>query len=95
MRNILIIGLVSLLTACGERAEPGTPLAARFLAAKFVGEAHMADPVVVRDEPVINGDTATVKTEFGKNKGCTVELVRSDSEKEYGWLVKAIACAQD
>lgn len=93
MRNILIVGVVFLLAACGERAEPGTSLAARFLAAKYVGELHNVEPVFVHDDPVVKGDTATVKTTFGASKGCTVELVRSNSEKEYGWLVKAIACA--
>jgi hypothetical protein len=92
MRNILIIGLVSLLAACGERAEPGTALAARFMAAEYVGKHNRIDPVYVREEPVINGDTATVETVFGTNKGCRVELIRAPLEKEYGWLVKAMVC---
>lgn len=71
---------------------PGSPLAARLLAAAYVGETSGFDPVYVNEEPVIRGDKAMVRTVYGTNKGCTVGMVRSAADREYGWLVTAIAC---
>ncbi|MYM92643.1 hypothetical protein GTP90_02070 [Rugamonas sp. FT81W] len=75
-------------------APPGSPLAARLLAAQYVGQSQGADPVRVNEEPVIQAGTATVKTVFGTNQECTVKLVRSHDETRYGWLVERVACGQ-
>lgn len=74
--------------------EPGSALAARFLAAEYVGKANSADPVRVNQAPSLQADHATVITAFGLGQECTVRLVRSDTEIKYGWLVESMACGQ-
>lgn len=75
-------------------AEPGSALAARFLAAEYVGKAHRADPVRVDQAPSIQADRATVITAFGISEKCTVRMVRSSSDEKYGWIVENMACGQ-
>ena len=70
----------------------GSPIAARFLAAKYVGMSQRTHPVRVNDAPIIEGNRATAKAVFGNGAECTVRMVRVESEKEYGWMVEAIAC---
>lgn len=91
--KILLTVLIAtaLLSACGEHAQPGSPLAARFAAAEFVGKAYNVDPVRVRDEPVILGDTANVNAEFDGGT-CKLELVKKVDANRYGWLAKKVAC---
>lgn len=99
-RNILLAFLVAIvLGIIGYRgltkppaSQPGSALAARFLAAKYVGTSLKIDPVHVYEPPEINGAKAIVKTVVGANKGCTVNLIRSESDAEYGWLVERMAC---
>ena len=81
------------LTKSGE-AEPGSLLAARLLAAEYVGKAYRADPVRVDQAPSIQADRATVKTVFGVGKECMVRMVRANFEKKYGWLVENMTCSQ-
>lgn len=73
---------------------PGTDMAARLLAAKYVGLKQGADPVRVIEAPIIQAGRATVKTVFGRNKGCTVRMALAESEKEYGWLIEGLACGE-
>lgn len=74
--------------------EAGSALAARFLAAEYVGKANSADPVRVDQAPSIQADRATVITAFGMRQECRVRLVRSDTEIKYGWLVESMACGE-
>lgn len=72
--------------------QAGSPLAARLLAEKYVGLSQGVDPVHVNETPIIEANRATAKAEFGSNKECTVKMVRTEKEKENGWLVEAISC---
>jgi hypothetical protein len=75
-------------------AEPGSALAARFLAAEYVGKALSADPVRVDQAPSIQADRATVIAVVGVGKECTVRMIRSNVERKYGWLVESLSCDQ-
>ena len=86
----LLLASLSLLAACGERVVPGSALAAKLLAKNYVNGG--LDPVYVKEEPFIKGEKAMVKTVYGINKGCTVGMVRSEAEIEFGWKIVAIAC---
>ena len=88
----IILGVIGYRGLNKQVAPPGTPLAARFLAAKYVGMTQSVDPVRVNDAPIIEGNRATAKAVFGKGAECTVRMVRAESEKEYGWMVEASAC---
>jgi hypothetical protein len=93
----LLVAVSLAIMACGNvnkpvHAEPGSVLAARFLAAKTVGEAHRVDPVRVSEEPKVQGNLATVKAVFGADKMCVVKLARFEAEKVYGWIVEGMAC---
>lgn len=101
-RNILLAVVVAVVLGVlayrgltkPVEAEPGSALAARFLAAEYVGKLHNADPVRVDQPPTIEADHATVITNFGVSKKCTVRMVRSNLEKKHGWLVESLACVQ-
>ncbi|MFP3637843.1 hypothetical protein [Paraburkholderia sp. SIMBA_054] len=92
-KALVSFAIPALLSACGEHAQPGSSLAARFAAAEVVGKAYEVDPVRVNAEPVISGETANVVAEF-KGGTCNVELGRSESAEPYGWLAKRIACVK-
>ncbi|ALS68445.1 hypothetical protein AT395_24850 (plasmid) [Pandoraea apista] len=81
----------ALLSACGEHAQPGSLLAARFAAAEAVGKAYKIDPVHVNEEPEVVGEVAHVKTTFSGG-ACTVELVKRALANRHGWLAKTITC---
>ena len=85
-----MLASLSIFVACGERVVPGSALAAKLLAKNYVNGG--LDPVYVKEEPVIKGERAMVKTVYGINKGCTVGMVRSKAEIEFGWKIVAIAC---
>ncbi|MGB8419664.1 hypothetical protein [Paraburkholderia sp.] len=89
--TLIVLAVATLLSACGEHAEPGSSLAARFAAAEFVGKAYNVDPVRVNDEPVISGDTANVTTVFNGGM-CKLELVKKVDANPYGWLARKVAC---
>ncbi|MDR5799033.1 MULTISPECIES: hypothetical protein [Caballeronia] len=92
MKRLSMVLIVPvLLSACGEHAQPGSSLAARYAAAEFVGKAYNVDPVRVKDEPVIVGETANVTTEFDGGT-CKLVLVKQVDADQYGWLAKKIAC---
>lgn len=92
MKHISIVLAVPLLmSACGDHAQPGSSLAARFAAAEAVGKMRSVDPVEVRDEPVFDGDIANVSTVFNGG-ACQVELVKRMDANKYGWVAKAITC---
>lgn len=101
-RNLILCVVVAVvLGTVGYRgltkpveAEPGSALAARFLAAEYVGKVHRTDPVRVDQAPSIQADRATVMTVLGAGKGCMVRMVRSNSDRKYGWLVESMACGQ-
>ena len=94
LSKIILMILVALaLSACGDKAEPGTSLAARFMAAEFVGKLYDVEPVSVTDEPVVNGDTAKVTTIF-KDKACIVGLVKHPTANKYGWVAESIQCGK-
>ncbi|ABO59754.1 hypothetical protein LA345_40560 (plasmid) [Burkholderia vietnamiensis] len=90
-RFSMVLIVPVLLSACGEHAQPGSSLAARYAAAEFVGKTYNVDPVRVKDEPVIVGDTANVITEFDGGT-CRLELGKQVDANQYGWLAKKIAC---
>ena len=101
-RNLILCFVVAIvLGILGYRgltkpveAEPGSALAARFLAAEYVGKAQRVDPVRVDKAPRMHGDRATVITAFGAGNECAVRMVQASSEKRYGWLVESMACGQ-
>jgi hypothetical protein len=72
----MLLATPALLTACGEHAKPGSPLAARFAAAESVGKIYNVDPVRVNDEPVISGGAAGVVTAFVCGT-CKLDLVKN------------------
>lgn len=81
------------LTACGEKSEPGTALAARFMAAEAVSQMYEAERVWVKDEPVVNGDTANVTATF-RDQTCILDLVKHSTANKYGWVMKSIRCGK-
>jgi hypothetical protein len=101
--QLLCLGVAIFLGVVGYRGltkpgptPPGSPLAARFLAAEYVGISHKTEPVYVYEAPVIQAGKAVVKTVFGKTKNneCIVRMIRSEQETKYGWLVESMACGK-
>lgn len=93
IRFFMMLAVPALLAACGEHAPAGSPLAARFAGAEFVGKAYDVDPVRVNDDPIISGDTAKVGAEF-LHGVCKLDLVRKVDANQYGWLVTKVVCAR-
>jgi hypothetical protein len=93
-RYLLFVSVAALLSACGEHAEPGSSLAARFMVAEFVGKSYHVDLVHVDEEPVVVGDTAKVTAVF-QGGACRLELAKKLDANQYGWLAKTISgCRQ-
>lgn len=70
--------------------KPGTAEAAKELAPKFLVEMF-----TVVDEPVIEGDAATVNVLIMQQK-CVLTMQRTkrtNSDNAYGWLVNKTSCA--
>lgn len=91
MKPLFAVLVLIALSACGERAEPGTPLAARFMAAEYVGKLYAVDPVHVKQEPVVDGETAKVTALF-QNKACDLTLTKNMTANQYGWVTSTIDC---
>ncbi len=90
---IAIAAIVFVCAACGDRAKPGTALAARFMAAEAVGKMFDVEPVWVKKDPVVNGDMAKVVATF-KDQECDLELAKSMTANQYGWVMKSIQCGK-
>lgn len=88
--------MFAMLAGCSKPAptetgpEPGSAAAAKELAPKFLLQMF-----TVVDEPVVDGDTATVNAVI-LNQKCVLTMLRtkgSDSTNPYGWLVSKQSCA--
>lgn len=93
---ILVPLMLAMLAGCSKSVptekgpEPGTAAAAKELAPKYLVKMF-----TVVDEPIIDGDTATVNAVI-LNQKCVLTMQRTkgtDSENPYGWLVKKQSCA--
>ncbi|CAD0266078.1 hypothetical protein DENIT_70056 [Pseudomonas veronii] len=93
--SLLLPMMLAMLAGCdkpvptGTGPEPGTAAAAKELAPKY-----LVQMLTVVDEPVIEGDTATVNAVILKQK-CVLTMQRTkgtDSENPYGWLVNNLSC---
>jgi len=96
-RSLFLLPLMlAMLAGCSKPAttvtdpEPGTAAAAKELAPNYLMQMF-----TVVDEPVIDGDTATVNAVILGQK-CVLSMQRTNvtgSENPYGWLVKKTSCA--
>lgn len=68
-------------------------MAARFMAAETVGSLLDVEPVWVKQDPEISGDTAKVTAET-KKVACDLILVRHATANRYGWVTQSIDCHQ-
>lgn len=70
----------------------GSPNASRAMAINYIETMHKVNHVEVKEPPVIQENSALIKTVYGDNTVCTLKLVRTESQKEYGWLVESTNC---
>ncbi|POA78640.1 hypothetical protein [Pseudomonas sp. DP16D-R1] len=91
-RPLLLLPLMlAMLAGCSKPVptetgpEPGTAAAAKELAPNFLLQMF-----TVVDEPVIDGDTATVNAVI-LNQKCVLTMQRTN-ETPYGWLVSKQSC---
>lgn len=91
MKAILMLALMAV--GCGESAEPGTALAARYMAAEYVGKQLRVDPVYIAEEPIVAGDSAIVTATY-RDQQCKLELVKTPLVNQYGWLTKTMNCGK-
>lgn len=88
---ILLPLMLAMLAGCGKPVppetgpEPGTAAAAKELAPNFLLQMF-----TVVEEPVIDGDTATVNAVI-LNQKCVLTMQRTN-ETPYGWLVSKQSC---
>lgn len=97
MKRLCLLPLMlAMLAGCSEPAtnitgpKPGTAAAAKELAPKYLVKMF-----TVVDEPVIEGEAATVNVVI-LNQKCVLTMQRTkstDSENVYGWLVTKQSCA--
>lgn len=71
---------------------PGSPNSARAMAINFIETMHSVNHVEVNEAPIIQENTALIKTVYGDSTVCTLKLLRTESQKEYGWLVESTNC---
>ncbi|MCF5371254.1 hypothetical protein [Pseudomonas syringae] len=88
--------MLAILAGCNEAAttetglKPGTAAAAKELAPEYLLKMF-----TVVDEPLIEGDAATVNVVIF-NQNCALTMQRSktkNSENAYGWIVNKTSCA--
>lgn len=91
MKTILMLALI--VVGCGETAEPGSALAARYMAAEYVGKQFQVDPVHIAEEPIVAGDSAIVIATY-RDQQCKLELVKTQLVNQYGWLTKTMNCGK-
>lgn len=89
--TVFILALMTV--GCGESAEPGTALAARYMAAEYVGKQFRVDPVYIAEEPIVAGDNAIVTATY-HDQQCKLELVKTPLVNQYGWLTKTMNCGK-
>lgn len=88
---ILLPLMLAMLAGCSKPVptetgpEPGTAAAAKKLAPKFLLQMF-----TMVDEPVIDGDTATVNAVI-LNQKCVLMMQRT-KDTPYGWLVSKQSC---
>ena len=85
--------LALMVAGCGETAEPGSALAARYMAAEYVGKQFQVDPVHITEEPIVAGDSAIVVATY-RDQQCKLELVKTPLVNQYGWLTKTMNCGK-
>ncbi|HEY8096955.1 MAG TPA: hypothetical protein VIE65_12810 [Methylobacter sp.] len=84
--------MLCMLAACGNHIVPGTPTAARVMAAEYVGKLFGADPVRVNEEPIVVMNTTVVHTLL-TDRVCDVSLKKNSVANEYGWVGTDIKCS--
>lgn len=89
----IALGIVAYREIVKQRLPvPGSVNSARAMAINFVETMHKVNHVEVNETPIIQENTALIKTVYGDNTVCTVKLIRTESQKEYGWLVESTIC---
>lgn len=85
--------LALIVAGCGESVEPGSALAARYMAAEYVGKQFQVEPVHIAEDPIVAGDSAIVIATF-RDQQCKLDLIKAPFFNQYGWVTKTMNCGK-